>query len=152
MIHWEKQKKIKTLYELYSRPVRTKYGLTQMEYSILMFLHRDPACDTASLIVQTNQFTKSHVSSAVKELEERRLVTREYQDNNKKTIHLKLTDEAQVIVQEAVVLRERYMETLFTGFSDEERQQIKSFFERICGNAEAELQKLADGESDKGSK
>jgi hypothetical protein len=42
MIYWEKQKNIKSLYELYSRPLREKYGLTQMEYSILIFLHRNP--------------------------------------------------------------------------------------------------------------
>ena len=57
MTYWENQKAIKALYELCSRPVRMKYGLTQMEYSILLFLHRNPDCDTASSIVQTCQFT-----------------------------------------------------------------------------------------------
>ncbi len=81
MLYWEKQKKIKTLYELYSRPVREKYGLTQMEYSIVLFLHRNPGCDTASSIIQTSQYTKSHVSSAIKSLEKRNFIKREYAQN-----------------------------------------------------------------------
>lgn len=139
MFYWEKQKKIKALYELYSKPVRIHHGLTQMEYSILMFLHRNPACDTASSIVQTGQFAKSHVSSAVQGLERRNLLTREYLGNNNKTIHLKLTDQAERILQEATGADERYLDCLFAGFSKEELLQIKGYFERICENAEAEL-------------
>ena len=82
MVCWEKQKKIKALYERYAKPVREKYGLTQMEYSILLFLYRNPSYDTATSIVRTGQYTKSHVSSAIKGLEERGLVKGEYLHNN----------------------------------------------------------------------
>ena len=133
MIYWEKQKKIKALYENFSKPVRMEYGLTQMEYSVLMFLHRNPGYDTASAIVQTGKFAKSHVSSAIKGLEERGLVTKEYMGNNNKTIHLKLTDQAG---------DKRYVQCLFEGFTEEERMQIRDFFDRICQNAEDELQKM----------
>ena len=101
MAYWEKQRIIKTLYELYTKPIREKYGLTQMEYSIMLFLYRNSDCDTASSIVRTSQFTKSHVSAAVRELEEQGLITGEHEGNNNKTIHLRLTDRAKVILQEA---------------------------------------------------
>jgi len=140
MTYWENQKSIKALYELCSRPVRMKYGLTQMEYSILLFLHRNPGCDTASSIVQTCQFTKSHVSSALKSLTNRKLITKEYAENNNKTIHLGLTDRAENILQESAHADRRYKELLFAGFSEEELLQIESFFDRICTNAKENLQ------------
>ncbi len=148
MVFWEKQKKIKALYELCSKPVRADHGLTQMEYSVLLFLHRNPAYDTASSIVQTGQFTKSHVSSAIRELEERKLITRGYRGNNNKTIHLTLTARAEEILREAENAYERYKGCLFAGFSEEEMQLIRDFFARICENAEAELRNAEEVRKD----
>ena len=145
MITWEKQNKIKALYNLYSKPVREKYGLTQMEYSILLFLYRNPDYDTASSIVQIRQLTKSHVSSAVKRLENRKLITKEYHGKNNKTIHLKLTEAAEMILQESTRATEKYNDCLFEGFTEKELQQISRFFERMCKNAEDELQKMEEG-------
>ena len=148
MAYWEKQRKIKALYELYTKPVREKYSLTQMEYSILLFLHRNSACDTASSIVRTGQFTKSHVSAAIKALEERGLITGEHEGNNNKTIHLRLTDMAEKILQEAADATERYKKRLFTGFSGEELHQMRNYFGRICENAENELKYLEEEKKD----
>lgn len=39
MYFWDKHKTITTYYELLSGEVCDRYGLTQMEYDILMFLH-----------------------------------------------------------------------------------------------------------------
>ena len=144
MIYWVKQKKIKALYELYAKPVREKYGLTQMEHSILMFLHRNPSHDTAASIVSTGQFTKSHVSSAIKALERRQLITGEYRNNNKKTVHLKLTELSDKIVQDSLAAGKQYFDRLFTGFSKDERQQMKHYFIKICENADAGLQDLQE--------
>lgn len=148
MAYWEKQKKIKALYELYTKPVREKHNLTQMEYSILLFLYRNSGCDTASSIVRTSQFTKSHVSAAIKKLEEYGLITGEHADNNNKTIHLRLTDQAEMILQEAADASERYKKCLFSGFSQEELQQMRNYFGRICENAEIELQSFEEVKKD----
>ena len=43
-------------------PVCKKYGLTQMEFNILLFLANNPECDTAARIIKKRAFTKSHVS------------------------------------------------------------------------------------------
>ncbi len=144
MVYWEKQRKIKSLYELYTRPVRDKYGLTQMEYSVLMFLHRNPGEDTASSMVRTGQFTKSHVSSAIKGLEGRGLLTGEFAGSNSKTIHLKLTEKAESILREADEASRSYKDCLFEGFSEEELREMRSCFERICENAEAALKDMGE--------
>lgn len=59
-------------------PVCKKYGLTQMEFNILLFLANNPECDTAAQIIRKRAFTKSHVSMSVRSLEERGLLTGEY--------------------------------------------------------------------------
>ena len=148
MAFWEKQKIIKNLYELYTKPIREKYDMTQMEYSILLFLYRNPDCDTASSIVRTSQFTKSHVSTATRKLEERGLITGEHADNNNKTIHLRLTDQAEKILHEATDAGEQYKKCLFNGFSEEELQQMRNYFARICENAESKLQNLEEEKKD----
>ena len=47
-------------------PVCKKYGLTQMEFNILLFLANNPECDTAARIIKKRAFTKSHVSMSVR--------------------------------------------------------------------------------------
>ena len=146
MINWERQKKVKALYELCSKPVRTEYGLTQMEYSVLMFLRRNPGGDTASEIVRTGGFTKSHVSSAIRSLELRGLIKREYQGNNNKTIHIRLTGLADELLGKLAAADERYVKLLFAGFSEEELDFSKELFNKVCLNAEKALREMAPEE------
>ena len=47
-----------------------------MEYDILMFLHNNPQHNTAADIVKIRKSTKSHVSTSLKNLENKGLVER----------------------------------------------------------------------------
>ena len=69
MYFWDKHKTITGYYELLSGEVCDRYGLTQMEYDILMFLHNNPQHNTAAEIVKVRKSTKSHVSTSLKNLE-----------------------------------------------------------------------------------
>ena len=81
MYFWDKHKTITTYYELLSGEVCDRYGLTQMEYDILMFLHNNPQYNTAAEIVKIRKSTKSHVSTSLKNLESKGLVALRYVDN-----------------------------------------------------------------------
>mgnify|MGYP002731780752 FL=1 len=76
MYFWDKHKTITSYYELLSGEVCDRYGLTQMEYDILMFLHNNPHHNTAAEIVKVRKSTKSHVSTSLKKLENKGLVER----------------------------------------------------------------------------
>ena len=69
MYFWDKHKTIISYYELLSGEVCDRYGLTQIEYDILMFLHNNPQHNTAAEIVKIRKSTKSHVSTSLKALE-----------------------------------------------------------------------------------
>lgn len=97
MYFWDKHKTITTYYELLSGEVCDRYGLTQMEYDILMFLHNNPQYNTAAEIVKIRKSTKSHVSTSLKNLESKGLVERIQSKDNKKHIEIVLLDQAEII-------------------------------------------------------
>ena len=86
MYFWDKHKTITTYYELLSGEVCDRYGLTQMEYDILMFLHNNPQHNTAAEIVKIRKSTKSHVSTSLKDLENKGLIRKIQSEDNKKHV------------------------------------------------------------------
>ena len=97
MFFWDKHKTITTCYELLSSRVCDEYGLTQMQYDILMFLYNNPQHNTAADIVKIRKSTKSHVSTSLKGLEDRGLIKRLQSVENKKHIEIVLLDKAELI-------------------------------------------------------
>lgn len=86
----EQQNAVKTLYSEFVSPVCAKYGLTRIELDILLFLANNTHYDTATDIVEVRFLAKSQVSAAIKNLEARGCLRREYQLENRKTAHLRL--------------------------------------------------------------
>ena len=82
MYFWDKHKTITSYYELLSGKVCDKYELTQMEYDILMFLYNNPQNNTAAEIVKIRKSTKSHVSTSLKNLENKKLIERKQSDGS----------------------------------------------------------------------
>ena len=115
-------------------PVCKKYGLTQMEFHILLFLANNPECDTAAQIIKKRAFTKSHVSVSVRSLEERGLLVGEYQGINRRTIHLKLTDSAAPIISDGKNVQKKAAEIICRGFSPDEHRKLFEFMNRINTN------------------
>lgn len=137
---------MKTLFEHYSAgetlygkllaPVCTQYGLTRMELNVLLFLYHNPEYDTASQIVKRRRLTKSHVSMSVRSLEEKGLLTCAYRGQDRRTIHLALTDEAAEIVESGCAAQKQFTEVVFSGFSQEEREMLWDMIVRIDHNIE----------------
>ena len=98
MIFWERQKSLTAFYEACTKPVRDAYDLTQMQFNILMFLHNNPQFDTAGDLVKTRHLTKSHVSTALKELEARGWIEAYYAAGNRKSQHLRITKSAEAVI------------------------------------------------------
>lgn len=127
------------LYNSLFMGVLEKYRLTQLEIDILLFLANHPACDTARDIVERRHLAKSHVSAGVESLVNRGLLERSWLEDNRKTIHLKLTERAAPIVEEGRAVQLRYGALLLDGFSEQERETLCSFLERVGENVDAAL-------------
>lgn len=130
--------------KLYNRlflPLLERYGLTQAEADILLFLSNNPEHDTAHDIVERRHLAKSHISSGVDRLAARGLLERFLREGNRKTIHLRLTEAALPIIEEGRVLQARYGELLADGFSKAELRQLQQFLDRIIQNVDTALER-----------
>ena len=141
MYFWDKHKTITSYYELLSGEVCDRYGLTQMEYDILMFLHNNPQQNTAAEIVKIRKSTKSHVSTSLKKLENKGLVEKIQSKNNKKHIEIVLLDQAKLIVEAGTNVQKQFARTVLSGLTVEEKQMCIRIFDKICNNAEENLRK-----------
>ena len=139
MYFWDKHKTITSYYELLSSRVCDRYGLTQMEYDILMFLHNNPQHNTAAEIVKVRKSTKSHVSISLKNLESKGLVERIQSETNKKHIEIVLLDKAELIVEAGINAQKEFAQDVLSGLTEEEKRMCINVFNKICNNAEEHL-------------
>ena len=134
MYFWDKHKTITSYYELLSGKVCDKYELTQMEYDILMFLYNNPQNNTAAEIVKIRKSTKSHVSTSLKNLENKKLI-----EKNKKHVEIFLLDKAELIVEEGINAQKQFAQNVLSGLTEEEKDMCLRVFNKICNNAEEHL-------------
>ena len=126
------------LYERTVMPVCKTYGLTYMEFTVLMFLKNNPQYDTAAQIVKVRRLTKSHVSVSLKGLQERGLVKGVYFPGNQKTLHLQLTELATPIVEAGLAAQKEFGAKLVRGFTAEEVAQLQKLTEKLHENMKQE--------------
>ena len=139
MFFWDQHKTITSCYEMLTRKVCEKYQLTQMEYDILIFLHNNPQHNTAAEIVKIRKSTTSHVSSSLKNLENRGLVERIQSADNKKHIEIVLLEKAVPIIEDGIKVQKEFAKTLLQGLSEEEKRICVEVFNKICKNADEYL-------------
>ena len=139
MYFWDKHKTVTSYYEVLSGEVCDRYGLTQMEYDILMFLHNNPQHNTAAEIVKIRKSTKSHVSISLKNLENKGLVERIQSETNKKHIEIVLLDKAELIVEAGINAQKEFAQDVLSGLTEEEKRMCINVFNKICNNAEEHL-------------
>ena len=139
MYFWDKHKTITTYYELLSGEVCDRYGLTQMEYDILMFLHNNPQHNTAAEIVKIRKSTKSHVSTSLKDLENKGLIRIIQSEDNKKHIEIVLLDKAKLIVEAGINAQKQFAQNVLSGLTEDEKHICINIFDKICCNAEESI-------------
>ena len=118
-------------------PVCEKHELTYTELTVLMFLANNPTLDTASDIVKCRNIAKSHVSVSVRSLEERGLLTKEFQNGNRRSFHLHLTEQAAPIITDGKEAQERFGEILFQGVSESEKNTVTAVLQKMDQNVES---------------
>lgn len=126
------------LYERTVLPVCREYGLTYMEFTVLMFLKNNPRYDTAAQIVKIRGLSKSHVSLSVKGLQARGLITGVYFPGNHKTLHLQITEAAAPVVEAGLAAQREFGAKLVKGFTAEEVDTLRRLTEKLHENMKRE--------------
>ena len=101
-----------------------------------MFLYHNPKYHTAADIVRIRKSTKSHVSTALKVLEEKGFIEKETAADNKKHVNLLLTDSANELIQDGIRVQKQFAKDMLRGLTKEEIALCKQVFQKICDNAE----------------
>ena len=127
----------KKIYASMLEPICREYGLTRNELDILLFLANNPGFDRAADIVSIRKIAKSHVSLSVNALQTRNLILRQSEAGDRRSAHLKLTENAQPIVQAGQRVQKQFFEQLFEGLSRQELEQWARIQMKICRNIEA---------------
>ena len=115
-------------------PVFKRFGLTQNELAVLLFLHNTPGLDRAADIVSCRGIAKSHVSLAVSNLEARALLTRRFEPADRRTCHLVLTGKGTEIAEAGAARQRQFFEALYAGVSQSEREQLRAISRKIMDN------------------
>ena len=124
----------KKKYDALMEPLCRRFELTRNELDVLLFLANNPSFDRAADIVRIRQMTKSHVSLSITNLEQRGLLTRAYDPDDRRTAHLQLTDAAREITEAGACIQEQFFACVFADLSEEELILWRSILERVCRN------------------
>lgn len=78
--------------------------------------------------------SKGNVSQAVESLIQKSLLRREQDKDDRRKIHLSLTENTKPITKEIESVRDNFRSKVFHNFTIEERQQFAKFNERMALN------------------
>ncbi len=115
-------------------PICRRWDLTRNEMDVLLFLHNNPEYDRAVDIVQRRGLSKSHVSLSIANLERRGLLVRQEDTADRRTIHLRLTEEARTIAEAGRMAQKRFFAYLHQGVTQEQIALLEEFARRVSEN------------------
>lgn len=130
---------VKKLYSNVFEKLALKYNITANEVMILTFLKEDFDQDMATDIVNNLMISKSHVSLSVNNLEKAGYIIKKHDINDKKKIHLEITENAKPILDEIEEEQDRLYKVIFKGINDEEKELLGLVLQKICNNINEEF-------------
>ncbi len=140
MDYFDVTARIRKLYGRAVEPVCTRWDLTRNELDVLLFLYNNPQFDRPADIVAYRGMVKSHVSLSVANLERRGLLLRSADSEDRRTVHLRLTEPALEIAETGRKTQEAFYRKVFDGFSRRDYELMHTMLEKVGGNL-AQLEK-----------
>lgn len=132
--YFEHCEKISDLYAKTIDEVASKYNLTYMEMTIILFLYNNPLYNTASEIVKYRRLTKSHVSMSLKTLQNKGLISMNADDVDHRIMHIILSDSLIEIAEKGREVQKNFFNKVFEGFSKEDIKELRKYLSMINDN------------------
>ena len=126
---------MKRLYEKQFEEICGRYQITQNEADIIAFLANNPDFDTAKDIVELRMIAKSYISKSVENLIKKGFLVRISDKEDRRIIHLQLTDKSIPIIDDARLKQKEFVEILFAGMDANEIEMFESLLTKIFDNA-----------------
>ena len=115
-------------------PICKKWDLTRNELDVMLFLYNNPEFDRAVDIVNNRGLSKSHVSLSISSLENKKLLTRQEDPSDRRTVHLQLTERGREIAETGRRSQKRFFSYLHQGVTQEQIQLMVEFAQRVSEN------------------
>ena len=112
-------------------PLCEKNSLAQTALDILLFLHNNPDCRTASDICRYRGLAKSNVSKAVEHLRTMGLLTVSPAADNRRQRMLGFTDAAAPLVQELHAIQQATTAAVTADLTPAEAQAMQDYMARM---------------------
>ena len=119
--------------------MREKYGLSYMEFVVLLFLANNEEYKKASDIVEILGIAKSHVSATVNTLVEKGLIQRTIDKDDKRSSILEINDSAKEIIEEGRKAQKEYHDLVFGSLIEEEMEELERLQKIIEKNIKENL-------------
>lgn len=130
--------KYKRLYEKRCQGLMKKYDLKIADIDILYYVSHAGSKNLSKDIVDEGM-SKANVSKAVEHLRSKGYVALHEDKEDRRCVHIKLTDEAAPIILEIQDIRREMGEGLSAGISGEDRAVIARVMKQLCRNMSREL-------------
>ena len=127
-------KKLKSAYELQFNSLSNQEDLTQIELTILGFLLNNPTFNTTKDIEEVHVLKKSNISNAIDHLIVRGYLTRNRDIQDRRIIHLEITEKGLAIATEIKEIQKNFFTILFSDISKEECDIYFDIQRRIVNN------------------
>ena len=112
-------------------PLLEQTGLSMRELHILLFLANHPGQDTARDVTELRGLAKSQVSQGVEVLTGRGLLARRADGEDRRVIHLDITDLGRPLAREAQAIQAACGRRLLAGLTEEERTVFLNLLEKV---------------------
>lgn len=130
-------RKFMKYYDRQFLPLLERTGLSMREIHVLLFLANHPGQDTARDVTELRGLAKSQVSQAVEVLAGRGILTRRADGEDRRVIHLDITEAGLPLAREAQAVQCACGKRLLAGLDEEERTVFLGLLERVLRETEA---------------
>lgn len=131
--------------KLYNRKIealREEYHLRKIDIDILYFLYKSGEHNTSKDISNLNLFNKGHISQSVDRMEKQQLIYTIQDKEDRRCMHLMLTDKAIDIIKQATELRVQMYNIILNGVTEEERKVLLQVSRKVNQNIKNALVNL----------
>ncbi|MCI8483341.1 MAG: winged helix-turn-helix transcriptional regulator [Lachnospiraceae bacterium] len=123
-----------TLYNRKIEALRQEYHLRKIDIDILYFLYKSGEHNTSKDISSLNLFNKGHISQSVDRMAKQKLIYTVQDAEDRRCMHLMLTDTAAEIIAQVTELRKQMYNIILKGVTEEEREVLLQVSQKVNRN------------------
>lgn len=118
---------------LYVGARASKYGIKYGQFEYFLFIFNEPGINQLELS-RKKSVGKASVTKALKILEDKDLITRVVDDEDKRNLRCYVTKKGASIADKLIELSEHIEADLFDDFNEEEKEQLYTYLTRLLNN------------------